>query len=114
VCASAENKRVPWHKIPKILGWTYSVYAIKTAFKKEGFGRYSAIRKPKLTPEQAVIRLIWALEHKDWIEEQWLQIFWTDKTWMQPGRHKKVKVTKKKGEKLYKDYIKPRVQRRIG
>lgn len=114
VCASGKNRRTPWAQIPKILGWTCSVYAIETAFKKEGFGRYSALRKPKLTLEQAAIRLRWAEDHEHWTEEQWFQILWTDETWVQPGRHRKVKVTRRKGEALHKDCVEPRVQRKIG
>lgn len=65
VCANAKNRRTPWSEIPGIFGWDCKVYAIETAFKMEGFARYSALRKPKLTPEQAAIRLQWAHEHKD-------------------------------------------------
>ena len=33
VCASAKNRRTPWHEIPSILGWDCKIYAIATAFK---------------------------------------------------------------------------------
>jgi hypothetical protein len=80
VCASKKNRRTPWEQIPQIFGWDCKIYAIATAFKKEGFSRYTALQKPKLTPEQAKIRRDWALEHLSWTEEQWFQIFWTDET----------------------------------
>jgi len=114
VCANGKNRRTPWYKIPGILGWDCKVYAITTAFKKEGFARYSALRKPKLTPEQAIVRLQWAQEHEHWTEEQWFQILWTDETWVKPGRHKKVKVTRRRGEALHRDCVEPKVQRKIG
>jgi hypothetical protein len=57
VCANGKNRRTPWAQIPGIFGWDCKVYAIATAFKKEGFSCYSALRKPKLTSEQAAIRL---------------------------------------------------------
>lgn len=114
VCAGKQNRRTSWKLIPGIFGWHCTEYAIATAFKKEGFARYSAVRKPKLTDQQARIRLEWAEEHKNWTEEQWFQILWTDETWVQPGRHRKVKVTRRKGEKLHKDCVEPRVQRKIG
>jgi hypothetical protein len=63
VCASKKNRRTPWDQIPQILGWDCKVYAIATAFKKEGFSRYSALQKPKLSPKQAKIRLQWAQDH---------------------------------------------------
>jgi hypothetical protein len=99
LCANGKNRRTPWHKIPKILGWTCSVYAIEIAFKKERFGRYSAVRKPKLTSEQAVVRLQWAYDYLHWTEVQWFQ---------------KVRVTRKKGENFSKDCVESRVQRKIG
>jgi hypothetical protein len=57
VCANEKNRRTLWSQIPGIFGWHCGVYTIKTVFKKEGFRRYSAVRKPKLTLEQAAIRL---------------------------------------------------------
>ncbi|KAH8790815.1 hypothetical protein F5882DRAFT_291623, partial [Hyaloscypha sp. PMI_1271] len=36
VCASSKNRRTPWSQIPQIFGWDCKVYAIETAFKKEG------------------------------------------------------------------------------
>ena len=50
VCASAKNRRTPWHEIPAIFGWDCHVYAITTAFKLKGFARRSALLKPNLTP----------------------------------------------------------------
>jgi hypothetical protein len=113
VCASKKNRRAPWNQIPAILGWDCKVYAIETAFKKEDFGRYTALRKPKLTEKHAKIRLEWAEEHKNWTEEQWFRVFWTDETWVKPGRHRKVKVTRKKGEALHPDCVEPKIQRHI-
>ncbi len=57
VCESRKNRRTPWSKIPGIFGWDCKEYAIATAFQKEGFGRYVALKKPKLTAEHARIRL---------------------------------------------------------
>jgi hypothetical protein len=63
VYVSKKNRRTPWLQIPGIFGWDYKVYTIKTAFKKEGFRRYTALKKPKLTPTHTAIRLQWAQEH---------------------------------------------------
>jgi ketohexokinase/beta-glucosidase len=114
VCANGKNRRTPWSQIPAILGWDCKVYAIQTAFKKEGFYRRTALKKPKLTPEQVQARLAWAREHINWTDEQWAQILWTDESWIQPGKHKKVKVTRRRGEALHRDCVEPKVQRKIG
>jgi hypothetical protein len=44
---------------------------------------------------------------------KWAQILWTDETWIQPGKHK-VKVTRRRGEALHRDYVESKVQRKIG
>jgi ketohexokinase/beta-glucosidase len=114
VCASAKNRRTPWHKIPAIFGWDCHVYAIETAFKLEGFARRSALKKPDLTAKHAAIRLAWAEEHVYWTWEDWAYILWSDESWILPGKHKKVKVTRRPGEELHRDCVEPKVQRKIG
>jgi len=37
------------------------------------------------------------MEHRDWTEEQWDEICWSNKSWVQPGTHKKQRVTRKIG-----------------
>jgi hypothetical protein len=114
VCTSAKNRRTPWKDIPEILGFNCHVYAIETAFKLEGFARRTALKKPVLTQAHKAVRLQWALQHIHWTPEQWDQILWTDETWVQPGRHKKVKVTRRVGEVLHPDCLEPKIQRKIG
>jgi transposase len=114
VSASAKNRRIPWKEIPGIFGWNCSVYAIETAFKHEGFARLTALKKPLLTEEHMKARLAWAGEHKNWTWEEWKWIFWTDETWVNPGKHKKVKVTRRVGEVLHPDCLEPKIRKKIG
>lgn len=95
-------------------GWDCHVYAIETVFKKDGFARRSAPKKPKLTQKHADARLAWALEHISWTEEQWAWILWTNKSWIQPEKHKKMKVRRCPGDELYRDFVEDKVRRRIG
>ena len=46
-------------------------WAIRTAFKKEGFVRCVSRKKPPLSKENRKKRLEWALEHVNWTDEQW-------------------------------------------
>jgi transposase len=69
VTASGANRRVRWADIPPILGWEYSEKAIRAAFKKEGFVRRHARRKPPLTDQHKTDRLNWAWEYIFWTEE---------------------------------------------
>jgi hypothetical protein len=60
VTASRENRRTQWSDIPSILSWDCGVKAIRAAFKKEGFVRRHARRKPPLTQQNKEDRLRWA------------------------------------------------------
>ena len=116
VTASKTNRRIPWPDIPTILGLDCGHKAIRTAFKKEGFVRRIARRKPPLTYENQVQRLQWAIEHEDWTEEQWFSVLWTDESWVNPGRHTKQRITRRIGdtEVYHPDCVEPRFQRKIG
>ena len=116
VTASQENRETPWIEIPSILGLNCGEYAIRTAFKREGFVRRISRRKPPLSDENQKKRLKWAQEHIDWTDEQWDEILWSDETWTQPGKHTRTWVTRQIGEKevYHKDCVQSRYQRKIG
>ncbi len=63
VCASAENRQMPYKVIPWKLGWDVSEDAIRLALKKEGFSRRIARRKPSISEKNRLLRLAWAHEH---------------------------------------------------
>ena len=116
VTASKENRQVAWPEIPALLGWDCGIKAIRAAFKKEGYVRATARQKPPLTYTNQIQRLEWAIEHEDWTEEQWFSVLWTDETWVKPGRHTRLRITRLKGssELYHPDCIAPRYQRKIG
>ncbi|EPE35500.1 Homeo [Glarea lozoyensis ATCC 20868] len=116
VCASEGNRRTRWTDILDILGWNCGEWAIRTAFKREGFVRRIARRKPPLTAEHKRDRLAWAWEHLFWTDEQWDLVLWTDETWVNPGKHKKAWVTRRIGEEelFHDDFLEKRYQRKIG
>jgi len=114
VTASKENRQTPWDQIPSIIGLDCGQYAIRTAFKKEGYRRRIARRKCPLTEENRMKRLEWAQEHMDWTDEQWDEVLWSDETWAQPGRHTRIWVTCKPDEKEDPDCVVSRHQRKIG
>ena len=69
VTASYTNRRVKWADIPAILEFDYREKAIRATFKKEGFIRRIARRKPPLTEQYKKDRLDWAWEHLFWTDE---------------------------------------------
>jgi hypothetical protein len=114
--ASSANRDVPWAELPKNLGRKCSSYAIRTAFKKEGYVRGVRRKAPPLSKKNQDARLAWALEHVEWSEEQWDSILWSDETWVSPGYHRRQFCTRLKGlSELYlPDCITHRWQRKIG
>jgi hypothetical protein len=80
VCASAQNRRIPYHQIALSLNWNVSTDVIRNALKKEGFSRHIARRKSPLSEINRLRRLEWAWEHLNWIKEQWMIILWSDET----------------------------------
>ena len=116
VTGNAYNRRVPWAEIPSCLGWTCGLKAIRTAFRKEGYARRIARRKPPISEKNRIDRLQWAMEHLDGTEEQWFSILWSDETWVQPGVHKKERITRKIGlsEVYHPDCVTQKFQRKIG
>ena len=94
VCASAENRRLPFREIPLKLGWAHiSERAIRLALQKEGFARRVTRRKPPISEANRALRLAWAREHRDWTKEQWKSILWSDETWISGLCHRKIWVT---------------------
>src|SRR5690348_5898976 len=69
--------------------WQVGEYTIRHALRSRGFTRCVALAKPPLSDENKKTRLEWAKEHKDWTLTQWMEILWTDETWVTGGRHKR-------------------------
>jgi len=57
VCASQENRQLPYCQIPWKLGWDVSEDAIRWALQKEGFSRRVARRKPPISEKNRLLRL---------------------------------------------------------
>ena len=116
ITTNKKTRREDWYAVPSIFHWNVGYHAIRAALHKEGYVRRVARQKPPLTEEQRATRLRWALEHQNWTWEQWATILWSDESWVNPGRHRKVWVTRKRGssEVFHPDCVEPRWQRRIG
>lgn len=112
--ASRTNRRMPWYQLPAALGFDCSVEAVTTALRRAGFGRYVALKKPFISEENRQKRLQFAYAHRDWTPEQWSRILWSDETWVTAAIHRKVWVTRTKGESLDTTCIVDREQRPIG
>jgi hypothetical protein len=110
------SRDIPMKELPKWLGWNCGEYAVRTAFKKEGYTHGVRRRKPPISAKNQALRLTWAEEHKYWTDEQWDEICWSDESWVQPGYHRRQWCTRKIGpsELFHPDCVQHKWQRRIG
>jgi hypothetical protein len=83
----------------------FGMYAIRSTLRRHGFKRYSARRKPPLTPDQRDARLAWAQAHVNWTPEQWDSILWTDETWVMGTSHKGSYATRRIDEAFRDDCV---------
>jgi hypothetical protein len=68
VTADALTRDIPWHELPRYLGWDdwCGEKAIKRAFQLEGYVRGAKRRKPPFSENNKKLRLAWAEEHEHW------------------------------------------------
>jgi hypothetical protein len=69
VTASSLYRDIPWAELLKNLNWKYFSYAIRTAFKKEGYMRGVKRKAPLFSKKNQNAHLAWALEYIEWNEE---------------------------------------------
>jgi len=118
VTQSSFTREIPWAELPKWLEWESwcGSYALRAAFKKEGYTRAVRRRKAPLSETNRIKRLDWATEHLVWTDEQWDTILWSDESWVQPGYHRRQWCTRLVGpsEINHPDCISHKWQRKIG
>ena len=74
ITQNKKTRQEDWYSIPLIFGWDCGIKAIQKALEIEGYVRRVARQKPPLSKAQRVIRLQWAIEHRNWTFEQWSRI----------------------------------------
>ena len=70
VVASKVNRRLPYYRLPSLLGFECGTDSVHYALRKAGFKRCLARNKPPISEKNRQARLAWALEHKDWNQDQ--------------------------------------------
>lgn len=89
---------------------------MRNTLLKEGYCRAMRRRKPFLSSRNRRKRLEWAQEHEHRKLERWDEILWSNKSWTQPGYHKRQRVTRliEDAKLLHPDGISHKWQRKIG
>ena len=77
----------------------------RRVLKELGFGSFKAVRKPFVTPKQAKRRLEWAKAYKNWTEQEWLNVIWSDETSIEVGKGRSKRVHGLSTEKYHRDCV---------
>lgn len=109
VCSTKEHRRMSWASLSAvsflIVGLYVSWIYIRETLYHAGFKRYHARVKPPISEKNRQLRLEWAQAHVNWTVNQWRKILWTNETWVTGGHHRRIWVTRRKGEELNPTYI---------
>lgn len=115
VSSSKEGRRMSFLTLSVTLfDGQFGEYAIRSTLRRFGYNRYPAYQKPPISAVNQQKRLAFAREHLHWTYEDWSRILWTDETWVVPGRHGRVWVTRKPGEEMDPTCIVEKHRKRIG
>lgn len=57
-----------------------SAETVRRSLKEANLKAKKKVNKPQLTPRHRKARLDWAIAHKDWTEDDWKRVLWTDET----------------------------------
>lgn len=88
-----------------------SLTTVKRRLRDAGlFGRV-AVRKPLLRPQNKVKRLEWAKRHRDWTEEDFSRVLWSDESKFEVfGTKRRVFVRRSAEQKMLPDCMVPTVK----
>ena len=69
-------------------------YAIWNALRKRGYESSIPRSCPLISESLRAARIFWGEQHLNW-HQQWLQVLWSDETWINDGRTMSGYVTRK-------------------
>ncbi|KAI1001000.1 hypothetical protein K3495_g7198 [Podosphaera aphanis] len=97
IYSSPENRQMSYfevaHSVFPHLGVGEDV--IRNEMKKRGFSRWIALPKPPLDSENKAERRHFARDRLHWTVNDWMNVLWTDETWVTDVRHTRCWVTRK-------------------
>ena len=104
-----KDRRQPLAELTANLSYNPSVSTVRRALKEAGIQKWRALERPLLTDENAAARLAWALEYKDWTEEDWECCIWSDECMVEKSKDpRSIWVFRSPPEKWHKDCIFPK------
>ena len=80
--------KTTWRKLKKNTGIDLDPRTLNATLRAHGISHWLALKRPKLTPRIALLRLKWAKIHKDWTVDQWGKVIWSDEASVARGKGK--------------------------
>jgi transposase len=80
--------KITWRQLKTNTGIDLDARTLNATLRAHGISHWLALRRPKLTPEVALLRLKWAEKHVDWTVDQWGQVIWSDEASVTRGTGK--------------------------
>ena len=80
--------KVTWRQLKRNTGINLDPRTLNVILRAHGISHWLALKRPKLTPKIALLRLKWAIKHKDWTVDQWRKIIWSDEASVARGKGK--------------------------
>ena len=74
--------KITWRQLKMNIGIDLNARTLNATLRAHGISHWLALRRPKLTPEVALLRLKWAKKHKDWIVNQWDNVIWSNEAFV--------------------------------
>ncbi len=76
------ESKITWRQLKMNIEIDLNARTLNATLRAHGISHWLALKRPKLTPEAALLRLKWAKNHKDWIVNQWRKVIWSDEAFV--------------------------------
>jgi len=80
--------KITWRQLKTNTGIDLDARTLNATLRAHGISHWLALKRPKLTPEAARLRLKWAKTHEDWTVDQWRKVIWSDEASVARGSDK--------------------------
>jgi len=102
------ERDAPLQDITNTLPSKVSTRTVQRTLHSRGIASCVSVKKPFLTKERKVKRLMFAKDHKDWTVDQWRKVIWTDESTFEVGKNvRRRRVWREPSEKYNEDCLEP-------
>ncbi len=74
--------KIIWRQLKTNIEIDLNARTLNATLRAHEISHWLALKRSKLTPEAALIRLKWAKKHKDWTVNQWRKVIWSNEAFV--------------------------------